>query len=60
MAIRSCVLGRNRRRPTYEQLNECAWLLGFLRQRQIEKIEIMKENMLEYLVELLQDALDHS
>ena len=53
-------LGPNRRRPTYEQRNECAWLLGFLRQRQIEKIEIMKENMLEYLVELLQDALDHS
>ena len=32
----------------------------FLRQRQIEKDEIIKENMLEYLIELLQDALDHS
>ena len=45
-------------KPTYEQLNELAWMLGFLRQRQIEKDETIKENMIEYLIELLQESLD--
>ena len=33
-------------------------MLGFLRQRQIEKDEAIRENIIEYLIELLQDGLD--
>ena len=53
-------VGRDRRRPTYEQLNECQWMLGFLKQRQNEKNELVRENMIKYVIDLLQDAIDFS
>ena len=49
-----------RRRPTYEQLTLPQWLLGFLRIRQEEQDSQVKENMIEYLTELAQDACDYS
>ena len=53
-------VGTHRGKPTYEQLDECQWLLGFLRQRQVAKSMSIKENMIEYLIDLLQDAVDFS
>ena len=53
-------VGIDRRKPTYDQLDECQWVLGFLRQRQIAKSSIVKENMIEYLIDVLQDAVDFS
>ena len=49
-----------RRRPTYEQLTLPQWLLGFLRIRQEEEDPKVKENMIEYLTELTQNACDYS
>ena len=48
------------KRPTYDQLTTCQWMLGFLRIRQEEQDPLVKENMVEYLTELLQDACDYS
>ena len=53
-------MGVHRGRPSYEQLNECQWVLGILRQRQVAKSQIVRENMIEYLIDLLQDAIDFS
>ena len=53
-------VGTHRRKPTYDDLDECQWLLGFLRQRQIAKSSVVRENMIEYLIDLLQDAVDFS
>ena len=53
-------IGTDRKKPTYDQLDECQWMLGFLRQRQSESNQVIRENMIEYLVELLQDAVDFS
>ena len=53
-------VGTLRRRPTYEQLTLPQWLLGFLRIRQEEQDPQIKENMIEYLTELAQDACDYS
>ena len=52
--------GSLRKRPTYDQLTTCQWLLGFLRIRQEEQDPAIRENMVEYLTELLQDACDFS
>ena len=41
------------KRPSYDQLTTCQWLLGFLRIRQEEQDPTVKENMVEYLAELL-------
>ena len=53
-------VGSLRKRPTYNQLTTCQWMLGFLRIRQEEQDPLVKENMVEYLTELLQDACDYS
>ena len=53
-------VGTLRRRPTYEQLSITQWLLGFLRIRQEETDPQIKEHMIEYLMELAQDACDYS
>ena len=53
-------IGNLRKRPTYEQLNTCQWLLGFLRIRQEETDPNIKENMIDYLTELMQDACDYT
>ena len=53
-------IGSLRKRPTYEQLNTCQWLLGFLRIRQEETDSTIKENMIDYLTELMQDACDYT
>ena len=53
-------IGSLRKRPTYEQLNTCQWLLGFLRIRQEETDPNIKENMIDYLKELMQDACDYT
>ena len=59
MAARPHVRGYPQK-ATVVRSYECQWLLGFLRQHQVEKDELVKKNMLEYLVELLQDAVDIS
>ena len=53
-------VGSLRKRPSYDQLTTWQWLLGFLRIRQEEQDPNVKENMVEYLTELLQDACDYS
>ena len=53
-------VGSLRKRPSYDQLTTCQWMLGFLRIRQEEQDPLVKENMVEYLTELLQDACDYS
>ena len=53
-------VGTLRRRPMDEQLTLSQWLLGFLRIRQGEQDPQVKENMIEYLTELAQDACDYS
>ena len=53
-------IGSLRKRPTYEQLSTCQWLLGFLRIRQEETDPNIKENMIDYLTELMQDACDYT
>ena len=53
-------VGTLRRRLTFEQLTLPQWLLGFLRIRQEEQDPQVKENMIEYLTELAQDACDYS
>ena len=51
-------VGTMRKRPSYEQLTICQWMLGFLRIQQEEKDSVVKDNMSQYLVELMQDACD--
>ena len=51
-------VGIHRRWPSYDQLDECSWMLGFLRQYHVQKDASVQKNMLLYLVELLQDAVD--
>ena len=53
-------IGSMRRRPNYEQLTTCQWLLGFLRIRQEESDPNIRENMIDYITELMQDACDYS
>ena len=50
-------VGSMRKRPTYDQLTICQWLLGFMRIRQEDPV--IKENMSDYVTELLQDACDY-
>ena len=52
-------VGSMRKRPTYDQLTICQWLLGFMRIRQEEQDPVIKENMSDYVTELLQDACDY-
>ena len=49
-----------RKKLTYEQLDQGTWLLGFLRIRQGEEDHIIRENMIDYLTELIQDSCDFS
>ena len=51
-------IGAQRKRPTYDQLTSLQWLLGFLRIRQEEQDLTVRENMIDYLTELTQDACD--
>ena len=53
-------VGTLRPRLTYDQLSITQWLLGFLRIRQEEQDPLIRENMIEYLTELAQDACDYS
>ena len=53
-------VGTLRRRPTFDQLSITQWLLGFLRIRQEEQDPLIRENMIECLTELAQDACDYS
>ena len=53
-------VGTMRKRPTYDQLMTCQWILGYLRIRQEEKDSSIREHMIEYLTELMQDACDYS
>ena len=53
-------VGSLRKRPSYDQLTTCQWMLGFLRICQEEQDASIRENMVEYLTELLQDACDYS
>ena len=48
-----------RKRLTYDQLTICQWLLSFMCIRQEEQDLVIKENMSEYVTELLQDACDY-
>ena len=51
-------IGVMRKRPTYEQLTLCQWLLGFLRIQQEETDTTIRDNMITYLCELMQDVCD--
>ena len=51
-------IGAQHKRPTYDQLISSQWLLGFLRIRQEEQDPTVRENMIDYLTELTQDACD--
>ena len=53
-------VGTLRHRPMYDQLSITQWLLSFLRIRQEEQDPLIRENMIEYLTELAQDACDYS
>ena len=53
-------VGSLHKRPSYDWLITCQWLLGFLRFRQEKQDPIVKENMVEYLTELLHDACYYS
>ena len=53
-------VGTMRKRPTYDQLTTCQWILGYLRIRQEETDSNIREHMIEYLTELMQDACDYS
>ena len=53
-------VGSLRKRPSYDQLTTCQWMLGFLRICQEEQDATIRENMVEYLTELLQDTCDYS
>ena len=53
-------VGVHREKSCYNQLDECKLILGFLRQRQLATTTAVRENMIEYLIELLQDAVDFS
>ena len=53
-------VGTQRKKLTYEQLDQGTWLLGFLRIRQGEEDPIIRENMIDYLTELIQDSCDFS
>ena len=50
-------MGPQRRKPSYEALDECQWVLGFLRDREAQKDAQKRENI-SYLTELMQDAVD--
>ena len=52
-------VGSMRKRPTYDQLTICQCLLGFMCIRQEEQDPVVKENMADYVTELLQDACDY-
>ena len=51
-------VGPERKKPSYEALDECQWVLGFLRDRQAQKDQNCRENMIEYLKKIMQDAID--
>ena len=51
-------IGAQRKRPTYDQLTSLQWLWDFLRIRQEEQDPTVRENMIDYLMELVQDACD--
>ena len=51
-------IGVMRKRPSYEHLTICQWLLGFLRIQQEETDITIRDNMVTYLCELMQDACD--
>ena len=51
-------IGVMRKRPSYEHLTICQWLLGFLRIQQEETDTMIRGNMIAYLCELMQDACD--
>ena len=51
-------IGVMRKRPSYEHLTICQWLLGFLRIQQEETDTMIRDNMIAYLCELMQDACD--
>ena len=53
-------VGTMKKRPTYDQLTTCQWMLGYLRIRQEETDVKIREHMIEYLTELMQDACDYS
>ena len=53
-------IGSMRKRQSSDQLMTCQWLSGFLRIRQEESDHNIKENMIDYVTELLQDACDYS
>ena len=53
-------VGSLRKRPTYDQLTMGQWMLGFMRIRQEEQDPIIRDNMCDYLTELLQDSCDFS
>ena len=46
-------IGSIKKRSSYEQLTTCQWLLGFLCIRQEESDQNIKENMIDYVAELL-------
>ena len=48
----------HRKRSTYDQLTSLQWLLDFLRIRQEGQDSTVRENMIAYLIELVQDACD--
>ena len=51
-------IGVMRKRPSYEHLTICQWLLGFLRIQQEETDTMIRDNMIAYLCELMQEACD--
>ena len=52
--------GSNRSRPSYDQLNVFQWVSGFARFAQDESNIDVKNKMLEYLADLMEDAQDFS
>ena len=52
--------GSNRSRPSYDQLNVFQWVSGFARITQDETDIDVKNKMLEYLADLMEDAQDFS
>ena len=52
--------GSTRSRPSYDQLNVFQWVSGFARIAQDESDMEVKNSMLEYLADLMEDAQDFS
>ena len=52
--------GQNKDRITYNQLSPVQWMVGFCRSTREESDIKIREHMLDYVIDLLDDATDFS